>query len=100
VSETKRPRWQHQPGDRYVLMAPTVITNDECTDFETVWEAWVPTQRSVERAIHRGLRELNRSDDFNIGVLRDGVLVALLWMDEVVDDDPPYLAEVAEAAGL
>lgn len=46
-------------------------------------------------AIDDGL-ECTESDDFNIGVIRDGKLVSLDWMDEVVDSDPALLSEIAE----
>lgn len=52
-----------------------------------------------EAAIKHGFT-LDRSDDFNIGVLVDGKLVSLDWMDEAVDDDPDTLAEIGEELGL
>lgn len=45
-------------------------------------------------AVREGLRTRG-SDDFQIGRLDRGRLTALMWMDEVVDDEPGVLAEVA-----
>lgn len=40
------------------------------------------------------------SDDFNVGVIQDGKLVSIDWMDEVVDADPQELRAAAEELGL
>lgn len=50
--------------------------------------------RKREKAIKHGLRERG-SDDFNIGVLEQGRLVQLDWMDEPVDTDPRVLRDIA-----
>lgn len=43
---------------------------------------------------------LGRSDDFNIGVIEDGRLVSLDWMDRPVDTVPDVLAPIAAQVGL
>lgn len=50
-------------------------------------------------AIKHGLA-LGRSDDFNIGVLENGKLVSLDWMDKPVDTEADVLADVARSACL
>ena len=50
-------------------------------------------------AITHGLK-IRGSDDFNIGVLNDGRLVSLDWMEDVVDAEPSVIAEVAQSIGL
>lgn len=52
-----------------------------------------------DAAIRHGFKK-GRSDDFNIGVLRDGKLVSLDWMENTVDADPSTLAHVSESACL
>lgn len=95
----ERPKWQHQPGDRYVCIAMWIVGNPEA-GFHTERCYYAPSQGSIEQAWRKGLRELDRSDDFNVGVIRDGKLVAILWQDEVVDDEPALMAEIAEQVGL
>lgn len=102
MSEEQRPHWEHQAGDRYVILAGSIVGN-EVYGFETWWEPYYPAQGSVDAAIVKGLATFDH-DDFGIGVLRqtrDGQkLVARLWMHEIVDDDPLVVAEIAEKAGL
>jgi hypothetical protein len=52
-----------------------------------------------QQAIDHGFT-LDRSDDFNIGVIEDGKLVSLDWMEKPVDTDPTLLADIAEQIGL
>ncbi len=52
-----------------------------------------------EQAIRNGFRR-RASDDFNVGVLRDGKLVSLDWMQRTVDVDPATMAEISEGIGL
>lgn len=46
-------------------------------------------------AVYEGTGQLG-SDDFNIGVIRDGKLISLDWMNEVVESDPAIVSEIAE----
>jgi hypothetical protein len=48
-----------------------------------------------DTAIRHGFKA-GRSDDFNIGVLRDDKLVSLDWMDQTVDADPSTLADISQ----
>lgn len=96
----ERRLWdQHQPGDRYILITCTINT-DVNGDWVFDYVAFTPHQGSLEQAWRKGLRELDRSDDFNIGVLRDKELIALLWHNEIVDDAPDVIADIAKACGL
>lgn len=52
-----------------------------------------------ESAIRHGF-ELGRSDDFNIGVLRDGKLVSVDWMHKTVDAAPELMAEISKDIGV
>lgn len=52
-----------------------------------------------EGAIEEGYQSRN-SDDFNVGVVVDGKLVSLDWMDKVVEDSPEMMLNVSEQIGL
>ena len=84
-------RWDHRRGDRYMPIAGSAWMNESGYGINyTVLEQ----PGTWERARIRGL-QTNGSDDFNILVLRGGVPVAVLWMDEVTDTDPAVLAGIA-----
>jgi hypothetical protein len=95
VSETPR-QWTGQPSDQYVPIACSAWMNESGHGFH--YSALGPAT-SHARAIKRGLDQQG-SDDFNVGVIRRGRLVATLWMHEVVDDDPAVLADAADQLGL
>lgn len=99
ITVDHNPKHVHEAGDRYVCIVGSLVGND-ADGFDMVWEAYVPAQGSIEAAWRKGLRELDRSDDFNLGVIRDGELVALLWHDEVIETDPAEIARIAEECGL
>jgi hypothetical protein len=40
------------------------------------------------------------SDDFNIGVVRDGRLASLWWLDKELDETAAMLAEIGAEIGL
>jgi hypothetical protein len=67
--------------------------------FEVVYN-W-DRRRFLDRkdAIAHGFT-LDRSDDFNIGVLQDGKLISLDWMDKRVDDKPEFLRRVSLYIGF
>ena len=77
----------------YIALCAQVITT--ASGFKTMY--WSDDKRFSARkqAIKNGF-EIRGSDDFNIGVLEDGKLVSLDWMDEPVDTDPDILAEIQE----
>lgn len=92
-------RWKHKPGDVYLHLVSTWFGNP--TDgFDSAWGAGPERYADRAEAWRAGFRILDRSDDFNLGVIRNGRFVALLWSDEVVDDDPDVLATIASKAGL
>ena len=89
-------RWETKPGDRFMPFATRAWMNEDGYGFRY----FVLEQPStLARAIKRGF-EQEGSDDFSIAVIRDGAMVARLWMEEIVDEDPSDLAEIAAALGL
>ena len=81
--------------DRYFCIATSVVGGDQ-SPFEFVHYVHPKPHASVKGAWLYGLRNLERDDDFNIGVLRDGHWVATLWGPdgEVVDDEPEVLVGI------
>lgn len=51
-----------------------------------------------DKAVKHGLK-IQKSDDFNIGVIENGRLVSFDWMGTPVGESPETLAEIAEAIG-
>jgi hypothetical protein len=54
---------------------------------------------SKAEAVSRGF-ELAASDDFNVGVVRNGRLASLWWMDDRIDMTVEDLTEVGRDLGL
>lgn len=44
--------------------------------------------------------QLGRSDDFNLGFIRNGRLESLWWMDHKLSEDEATLAEIGREIGL
>lgn len=44
--------------------------------------------------------EVAESDDFNVGVVENGKLASVWWMDEQIDEPPEVLAAIAKEIGL
>lgn len=74
-------------GDVYRCMTASIVGSPD-SGFGTSYYIDPRSFQSVAAAKHYGLRQLDRSDDFNIGVWRAGKLVAITWMGDVLDDDP------------
>lgn len=86
-------RWIHHKGDQYRVVIASAWMND--TGYGINYHPQPKSHPTLTAAIREGFTEHDRSDDFNVGVWRQEALVALLWMDEIVDDDPAVLAKVA-----
>ncbi len=95
--DVRRGKWKHRPGDRYVVICTHVVGN--AADYEFVHYVSPKLCTTVDEAQSYGFT-FGRSDDFNIGVVRRGELVAVLWMDELVDDEPSEIADRAKAVRL
>lgn len=81
--------------DFYFCIATSAVGNPEAG---YGWDHRVDSKpfTSPRAAWNYGLKTLDRSDDFNVGVLRDGRWVATLWGPdaEVVDDEPEALTDI------
>ena len=84
-------------GTKYIVLCGQVIGSGPFT-VEYDWDNTQFDDRS--KAISHGF-EIRGSDDFNIGVVRDGKLVSLDWMNDLmVDSDPDLMSEISESIGL
>lgn len=81
---------------QYIVLAASVVGSGP---FTTEYSFDGQKFNDRQSAISHGLT-IGRSDDFNIGVLRDGKLISLDWMDRTVDADPAELEIIAKSAGL
>jgi hypothetical protein len=52
-----------------------------------------------EMAVRHGFKTVG-CDDFNVGVIDDGHLSDLLWMDKSIGEEPDILAKIAWEVGL
>lgn len=98
MADDEPRRWSHRSGDQYVPIAASIVGNPEAGYWtEYVW--YGDTHRTLAQAQRAGFN-LDRSDDFNIGVIRGGYLAALTWMGEITDDGFDVLSEIAEQTDL
>lgn len=90
--------WQHHDGDHYGVIVRRIVGSLDHFEHESTL-AGGDTWDRLGDAISVGFDHVE-SDDFNIGAFRDGRLVALLWMNEIVDDEPGVLLKIEREAGL
>jgi len=83
--------------DQYVVIAATIIGTLE--KYEHSYDSDGVTYPNRADAIVAGYH-LRGSDDFNIGIIRDGRLVELAWMNKRIDEEPAVLAEMSRQLGI
>lgn len=81
-------------SDRHYIVLCGQVVGGGARPFVTEyhWDGERFTDR--KKAISHGLKTRG-SDDFNIGVLRDGSLISLDWMHETVESDPTEMTVIA-----
>lgn len=79
--------WNHRKGDEYVVAVGSVVGNEKA--WEIVYEVSRQTHDRLGYAISEGFVDWERNDDFNIVAIRDEKPAALLWMDEITDENVP-----------
>lgn len=76
---------------QYIVLCGRVICNEHHIgvdyDFDGVWFC------SRDEAIKHGIK-IRGSDDFNIGVVTEGYITSLDWMNEQVDTDHDVLWKI------
>lgn len=83
--------------EKFIVVCQSVVGNGEGFTIDYSWYGGVFDSR--QEAIKEGY-VIRGSDDFNIAVLDGDRMASFDWMDEVVDDDPSVLSEIAKAIGL
>ena len=88
---TEGERWEHRRGDRYAAVRSYPQGNPVQGYY---WSRWwdsdeLPTLAAAKRA---GFAAAD-SDDFNVLAIRGGAIVAVLWMNEIIDTDADVLSE-------
>jgi hypothetical protein len=90
--------WVFRDGDRYLPLLREMVGSPDGRYRTYCVGSGSVTDRFGD-AVSEGFM-LRESDDFNVGVVRDAHLIALLWMTDVVDDDPDLLARIANEIAL
>lgn len=85
-------------GDRFIVLTRQIVgTSLSDLRCETYWDGEFYAKRQAAKKA--GWKERG-SDDFNIGVVRDGRLVSVDWMDEPLGESANELAGIEEEIGL
>jgi hypothetical protein len=79
---------------QYIVILQSVVGN-----FEIAYEWDFEAFKTLKQAIKHGFT-LDRSDDFNIGIIRDGHLVQLNWMEKNIDEELEVLKEIEKHIDL
>ena len=99
-----RPFWSGREGTgsvstpgTYAVILRRIEGNDH-DGFRTAsyWDGRLHPVR--ELAVNHGFRTV-RCDDFNVGMVRDGRLVSLWWMDKVISEDEGTLDGIGRECG-
>lgn len=85
--------WKHHKNDNYVPLCWFLQGEPGCYSNEVVWAGRIMASRGA--AMAHGLKERG-DDDFNIAVLRNGLVVAMLWDNEWVDYDDESLEAITK----
>jgi hypothetical protein len=82
----------------YITLAASVTGNPERGyRIEHYWDGKRFSTKA--EAVSNGF-ELDRSDDFNVGIVSGHGLLSVWWMDEQIDEPPETLAAIAKEIGL
>ena len=90
--------WAHKPGDLYHVIRNQIVGNPQ-GGYENQYTLMAGPFQKRSTAWRHGIADMGH-DDFNLGVTRNGILAAMLWESEIVDDGPEVLREVAKQTGL
>jgi hypothetical protein len=82
----------------YITILASAAGNDR-DGFRTVYDWDRQHFTTKAEAVSNGFR-LRESDDFNVGVVTDGRLASLWWMDHEITTTTATLAEITQEIGL
>lgn len=86
-------------GTEYIVLCGSIVGGGVEASFEAVYSFDGKRFAGHQHAIAHGFK-IRGSDDFNIGVLEDGRLVCIKWMDQVVDDDDDVMRDISQQIGI
>jgi hypothetical protein len=87
-----------EPVIKYIVIVPRVVGGDR-SPMRIVHNFNGMNFERRASAISYGF-ELVGSDDFNIGLVEDGSLRSIWWMDELIDEDAETIREIGTEIGL
>lgn len=90
--EPRRVKWRHRQADKYLPVFGDFF-GDEQRGFHKHWSR-VDTPKPSILAAKRAGFDVMGSDDFNIAVIRNGRVVALLWMAEDMAEEQDVLDQI------
>lgn len=90
---SENTKWIHHPGDTYSVVTCQYVGNVR-HGFSPFYALMAGPFKRRATAWRHGVADLGH-DDFNLAVVRAGLLIAMLWDDEIVDYDSDALADVS-----
>lgn len=82
----------------YIVVIGRAVGSSD-TGFQILYSSDMKKFKNREEALRHG-EDITDSDDFNIGILKDGELISLDWGYKVVSSDSETLNKIAEDLGL
>ncbi|TXH48867.1 MAG: antitoxin [Desulfurellales bacterium] len=82
----------------YIVLCGQIVGSEK-TGFDTVYGFDGKRYADRAEAIKDGFK-IRESDDFNIGVVKNGKLTSIDWMEQVVDTEPKLMKKIANQIGL
>lgn len=83
--------------EQFLVLCGQIVGNMQA-GFEVIYGWDGETHDDRKKAIASGLKSRG-SDDFSIGVIRDGRLASLDWMDKPKDEEPGTLRDIEDQIG-
>lgn len=87
-----------ESADRFIVLLRSIVGSSPA-DLTTVTD-WDGEFYETRSAAKKAGWKARASDDFNIGVVRDGKLVSVDWMDEPIGETPEAITDIAIEIGL
>jgi hypothetical protein len=81
---------------RYIVLCAQVVGSGPfSTEYSFDGKRFMTREAAIQHGFTKG-----RSDDFNIGVVINGELISLDWMDKVVDATPDVISKISDQVAL
>ena len=96
--DTEERHWEHRKGDQYRAAAGQFVGNPE-SGYSCEYQIASQAHPNLGYAISGGF-DMVECDDFNVVAIRDGKVAAILWMTEIIDEEPEVLRAMADRLGI